>query len=105
MKVQPLLFLGDKRRGAVTARVEAGSRRWRQLWVPGSDDSFEATCEPPPAGGFTEHVASVATSCWELEVAGECTAILLLPHATFAWVVHEGAGVQPMNSTGTQAAD
>jgi flagellar motor switch/type III secretory pathway protein FliN len=105
MKAQPLLFLGDKRRDAVTSRIAAGSRRWRQLWAPGSDDTFEATCEPPATEGFTEHVASVATSCWELEVAGERTAVLLLPHSTFAWVVHEGAGVQPMNAAGVHAAD
>jgi hypothetical protein len=105
MKAQPLLFLGDKRRRAVTTRISAGSRRWRQLWAPGADDAFDATCEPLAACGFTEHVASVATSCWELEIADERTAVLLLPHSTFGWVVHEGAGVQPMDAPGVPAAD
>jgi len=105
MKAQPLLFLGDKRRHAVTARIEASSRRWRQAWAPGSDDTFDATCEPLAADGFTEHVASVATSCWSLETGDERAAVLLLPHATFGWVVHEGNGVQPMDAAGVPAPD
>jgi hypothetical protein len=105
MTAQPLLFLGDKRRRAVTARIETGSRRWRQLWVPGSDDAFEATCEPLAPEGFTGHVASVATSCWALEAGDECTVVLLLPHSTFAWAVHEGAAAQPMNTAAMATAD
>jgi flagellar motor switch/type III secretory pathway protein FliN len=104
MKPQPLLFLGDTRRAAVTARIEAGSRRWRQLWSPGSDEAFHATCEPPAAQGFSEHVASAATSCWALESGDERLAVLLLPHATFAWMVHDGV-VQPMNTSAMTAAD
>jgi hypothetical protein len=103
MKAQPLLFLGDKRRRAVTARIEAGGRRWRQHWVPGSDDTFEVTCEPPASGGFTEQVASAATSAWALETGDERAAVLLLPHSTFAWVVHEGAGAQPMDAAAVPA--
>jgi flagellar motor switch/type III secretory pathway protein FliN len=105
MKAQPLLFLGDRRRQAVTGRIEASSRRWRQLWSPGSDDTFEATCETPTADGYTGHVASVATSCWALDAGDERAAVLLLPHSTFAWVVHEGTGVQPMDAAGMSAPD
>ena len=105
MKAQPLLFLGDKRRRAVTARIETASRRWRQSWSPGSDDAFEATCEPTAPGGFTEHVASAATSCWSLDTGDERAAVLLLPHSTFAWAVHDGAGSQPVNLAATPAMD
>jgi flagellar motor switch/type III secretory pathway protein FliN len=95
MKAQPLLFLGDKRRRAVTARIEAGCRRWRRQWAPGSDEAFEVACDSPAAGGFAEPVASAATTGWALETGDERAAVLLLPHSTFAWMVHEGA--QPMN--------
>jgi flagellar motor switch/type III secretory pathway protein FliN len=104
MKAQPLLFLGDKRQRTVTARIEAGSRRWRQLWAAGSDDTFEASCESPAAQGFTEHVASAAAGCWELEVSGERVAVLLLPHSTFFWVIH-AAGMQPLDAAAEPHAD
>ncbi|HEY6124845.1 MAG TPA: FliM/FliN family flagellar motor C-terminal domain-containing protein [Steroidobacteraceae bacterium] len=105
MKAPPLLFLGDRRREAVITRIAAASRRWRQMWSPGADDAFEAVCDAPAVGGFSEPVASVATTCWSIDVGNERTAVLLLPHSTFAWVVHEGAGALPPDSAGMQAPD
>jgi flagellar motor switch/type III secretory pathway protein FliN len=93
MKAQPLLFLGERRRAALLERIGAAARRWRQLWAPQAADTFEAGCDAPEAGGFTVPVASVATSAWQFEVAGERIAVLLLPHATFAWSVHEAGSV------------
>ena len=66
---------------------------------------FEASCEPPASQGFTDQVATVALSAWELEVAGERLAVLLLPHSTFFWVVHDGAGLQPTDAAAAPAAD
>jgi flagellar motor switch/type III secretory pathway protein FliN len=93
MSTQPLLFLGDKRRGALLARVAECTRRWRQQWAPRADDVFDATCEAPAAGGYTGSVASLVTSCWGLSVADERLAVLLLPHATFGWAVQEQGGL------------
>jgi hypothetical protein len=95
MKPQPLLFLGDRRREAVLKKVSAAARRWRQAWAAQAGEEFEAGCEPPSAAGFTLPVASVATSAWQLELGGEQIAVLLLPHATFAWVLHEGGAAPP----------
>jgi len=92
MKVQPLLFLGDRRRTALQERVAASARRWRQAWAPQASETFEASCEAPTASGFTAPVASVAISGWELCVGGDRVAVLLLPHVTFAWCVHEAGG-------------
>jgi flagellar motor switch/type III secretory pathway protein FliN len=103
MKAPPLLYLGDRRRSAVITRIATASRRWRQMWSPRADDTFEVVCDEPAAGGFSEPVASVATTCWALDVGGDRTAVLLLPHSTFAWVVHEGAGAQPPDSAGMPA--
>src|SRR5688572_27989645 len=93
MKTQPLLFLGERRRAALLERIGTAARRWRQLWAPQAVDTFEANCDAPEAGGFTAPVASVATSAWQFEVSGERIAVLLLPHATFAWSVHEAGSV------------
>jgi flagellar motor switch/type III secretory pathway protein FliN len=93
MKPQPLLFLGKRRREALEARLAAGARRWRQAWTEEGVEGFEAACEPPSAAGFTSPVAMVATSAWQLNRAGECIAVLLLPHATFAWMVQQGGAV------------
>ena len=93
MKPQPLLFLGDKRRSALLARVSESARRWRQHWVARAEDTFDSTCEAPGAGGFSGSVASLATSCWWLTVADERLAALLLPHATFGWAVQEQGGL------------
>ena len=92
MNAQPLLFLGERRRKTLQERAAGAFRRWRQVWAPESQEVFEASCESPAAGGFVERVASVATSAWELQIAGERVAVLLLPHATFAWCVHAGGG-------------
>ena len=89
MNAQPLLFLGDKRRRTLLARVADSARRWRLSWSK-TGESFEAHCEPPAASGYTELVASISTSCWALEIAGERQAVLLLPHAALHWAVHEG---------------
>lgn len=104
MKAQPLLFLGDRRRAALLERIGASARRWRQAWAPQAADLFEAGCEAPAAGGFTAPVASVATSAWQFEVAGERVAVLLLPHATFAWSVHE-AGSVPLDGATSVTPD
>jgi flagellar motor switch/type III secretory pathway protein FliN len=96
MKAQPLLFLGDRRRTALLARVAASARRWRQSWVAQAPDDFEASCDAPERGGFTARIASVATSAWTLEVGGDRVAMLLLPHATFAWCLHE-SGSAPLD--------
>ena len=104
MNAQPLLFLGDARRSAITVRMASAARRWRQQWIPGADDRFDASCEDPQAEGFAVPVAAVATSCWALEVAGERTAVLLLPHTMFAWCVLE-AGAQAPDLGGAFAAD
>jgi flagellar motor switch/type III secretory pathway protein FliN len=104
MSAQPLLFLGDRRRTAVAARADSAARRWRQHWVPGADDTFEAECEAPHAAGFAAPVAAVATSCWALDVAGERVAVLLLPHGTFAWCVLE-PGAASLDLGGAFAAD
>jgi flagellar motor switch/type III secretory pathway protein FliN len=93
MSTQPLLFLGDKRRSALLARIAECSRRWRQHWVPRADDVFDATSEAPAAGGYPGSVASLATSCWGLRAADEVLAVLLLPHATFGWAVQEQGGL------------
>lgn len=92
MKAQPLLFLGDRRRTALQDRIAAAARRWRQAWAPQTADTFEATCEPPGAAGFSAPVAAVAIGGWELTIGGERVAVLLLPHVTFAWCVHEAGG-------------
>lgn len=92
MNAQPLMFLGDRRRTALTERMASGARRWRQHWVAGADDVFVADCSPPVAGGFAAPIAALATSCWALDVSGERIAMLLLPHATFAWCVLEAGG-------------
>ena len=104
MKAPPLLFLGERRRHALQARMAAALSRWRQAWAPDSQDVFEATCDAPAAAGFTAPVASVATSGWELLIGGERVALLLLPHATFAWCVHQGGG-SPMDGASAVAAD
>jgi hypothetical protein len=102
MKTQPLLFLGERRRQALLERVAAAARRWRQAWAPQSTDTFEASCDAPEPGGYQAPVASVATSAWELEIAGERVATLLLPHSTFAWCVHE-AGSVPLDGSASVA--
>lgn len=104
MSAQPLLFLGDRRRAALTARTSAAARRWRQHWMPGSGDVFESECEAPHAGGFAAPVAAVATSCWALQVAGDRIAVLLLPHGTFAWCVTE-SGAAVLDLGGAFAVD
>lgn len=104
MNAIPLLFLGDKRREALATRLASAARRWRQHWVPGAADIFEATCEAPAADGFASPVAAVAISCWALEIAGERVAVLLLPHGTFAWCVLE-PGAQALDLGGAFAAD
>jgi hypothetical protein len=104
MSTQPLLFLGDRRRTAVAARIASGARRWRQHWVPGADEAFDAECGAPQPEGFASPVASVATSCWALDVAGERVATLLLPHGTFAWCVLE-AGAAALDLGGAHSAD
>jgi len=104
MSAQPLLFLGDRRREALTARTAAAARRWRQHWVPGADDAFDAACAAPHADGFAAPVASVATSCWALAAAGDRIAVLLLPHGTFAWCVTE-TGAAALDLGGSYAAD
>jgi flagellar motor switch/type III secretory pathway protein FliN len=104
MKAQPLLFLGERRRTALESRTATALGRWRQAWAPGAGDSFETSSESPGAGGFKELVASVATSGWELCVGGERVAVLLLPHSTFAWCVHNGGG-QPLDGAMPVAAD
>jgi hypothetical protein len=50
-------------------------------------------------------VASISIGCWALEIDGERQAVLLLPHSTLLWSVHEtglsaleGAGVSGANS-------
>jgi len=91
MSTQPLLFLGDRRRDALTARCAAAARRWRQTWVARADDTFEVDCESLADDGAAP-VASVTTSAWQYEVADERLAVLLLPHSTFAWSVHEPGG-------------
>jgi len=93
MNSQPLLFLGDKRRSALLARVSECARRWRQHWVPRAEDTFESTCDAPAAGGYSGSVASLATSCWSLAVGGDRVAVLLLPHATLGWAVQEQGGL------------
>jgi flagellar motor switch/type III secretory pathway protein FliN len=104
MKHQPLLFLGDRRRDAVLQKLASSARRWRQSWVAQSAAEFEANCESPQAAGFTLPVASVATSAWQLELAGDRIAVLLLPHVTFAWVLHED-GVAPPDSAAAVAPE
>jgi hypothetical protein len=104
MKAQPLLFLGERRRKALAERVALSARRWRQAWAAQAADTFEATCEAPEGAGYKEPVASVATSAWELQIGGERVAILLLPHATFAWCVHEAGGVPLDGSTSVAPA-
>ncbi len=104
MKPQPLLFLGDRRRNAVLQKLAVGARRWRQAWAAQSGEEFEASCESPTAAGFTLPVASVATSAWQLELGVDRIAVLLLPHVTFAWVLHEG-GAAPPDSAAAVAAD
>jgi flagellar motor switch/type III secretory pathway protein FliN len=90
MNTQPLLFLGEKRRDAVTERAGECLRRWRQQWSREAAESFEVNVEPPKAGGFTGHVAGAATHCWALELGAQRLAVLLLPHSTFTWAVLEG---------------
>ena len=104
MKSQPLLFLGERRRAALQERVAAAARRWRQAWAAQATDTFDISCEAPEAGGFTVPVAAVATSGWELELGGDRVAVLLLPHSTFAWCVHEGGGL-PHDGGASVAAD
>jgi flagellar motor switch/type III secretory pathway protein FliN len=104
MKPQPLLFLGARRRNAVLQKLAMSARRWRQGWAAQSGEEFEASCESPMAEGFTLPVASVATSAWQLELAGDRIAVLLLPHATFAWALHEG-GAAPPDSAAAVAAE
>jgi hypothetical protein len=90
MNPQPLLFLGDKRRDAVTERAGECLRRWRQKWSREAGESFEVNVEPPKAGGFAGHVAGAATHCWALDLGAQRLAVLLLPHSTFTWAVLEG---------------
>jgi len=104
MNAQPLLFLGDRRRDALTARTSTAARRWRQHWVPGADDTFQTECDPPRAGQQATPVAAVSTSFWALDVAGERIAMLLLPNATFAWCVTETGATSP-DLAGTITAD
>lgn len=104
MNAQPLLFLGDRRRAALTAGAASAARRWRQHWVPGANDTFEADCEAPHAAGFSAPVATMATSCWALDVAGERVAVLLLPHGTLAWCVLE-SGAASLDLGAAFAAD
>jgi hypothetical protein len=104
MKPQPLLFLGQKRKQLLLARMADSARRWRTSWIAQSTDTFEAQCEPPAAGGHTELVASVSTSCWALEISEERQAVLLLPHSTWLWAVQE-AGVTSLDNPGTPDAD
>ena len=80
-----------------TAPARAGRARVRvrpalaPAWVPRAADTFEAECEAPAAGGFAGAVASIATSCWAIDVADERVAVLLLPHATFVWACRSRA--------------
>lgn len=104
MSAQPLLFLGDRRRAALTTRVASAARRWRQHWVPGANEEFEAECAAPQPAGFAAPVAAAATSCWALEVAGERVAVLMLPHGTFAWCVLE-SGTPALDLGGSPNAD
>lgn len=104
MKVQPLLLLGEKRKAALLARAVDSARRWRSSWAGPSTDTFEAQCESPMPGGHTELVASISTSCWALEIAGERQAVLLLPHSTLLWAVHEaGANVLDAGNAGADS--
>jgi flagellar motor switch/type III secretory pathway protein FliN len=93
MNTQPLLYLGDRRRSAMLARVSESARRWRQMWVPQGEETFEASCEAPGPGGYSDPVASLAISCWSLEIASARVAVLLLPHTTFGWSVQEPGGL------------
>jgi hypothetical protein len=103
MSTQPLLFLGDKRRRALLARVAESARRWRGSWAAQSTETFEAQCEPT-AGGYSEPVASISIGCWALEIDGERQAILLLPHSTLLWSVHE-TGLSALEGAGVAGAD
>jgi len=104
MNTQPLLFLGERRRNALQSRAASALARWRSGWVPGLQDAFEVSCEPPDVAGFTAPVASVATSGWSLCVGDERMAVLLLPHATFSWCVHASGG-QPFDGGAAVAPD
>jgi flagellar motor switch/type III secretory pathway protein FliN len=101
---QPLLFLGEKRRQVVTERVADALRRWRQSWSEDAAAQFDVGTEAPTAEGFTSPVASVATTCWALELGAQRLAVLLLPHATFAWAV-QGAGTPVIDTGPAVAAD
>jgi flagellar motor switch/type III secretory pathway protein FliN len=90
MNPQPMLFLGDRRRQALTNRVADCLRRWRQSWARDSNDAFEVSAEAPKAGGFGDLVAGATTHCWALDMGEQRIAVLLLPHSTFVWAVHEG---------------
>lgn len=102
MSVQPLLFLGERRRRALVERFAAAARRWRKAWTL-SDEGFEVTCEPVTESGQAP-VGAAATSAWQYEVADERVAVLLLPHGTFAWAVHE-AGAQPLDGGASHPAE
>jgi hypothetical protein len=104
MSAQPLLFLGDRRRAAITTRTATAARRWRQHWLTAANDSFAVECEAPRATGPASPIAAVATGCWALDVAGERVATLLLPHGTFAWCVLE-AGAAALDFGGGVAAE
>jgi flagellar motor switch/type III secretory pathway protein FliN len=95
---QPLLFLGDNRRQAVRARIADALRRWRQSWVRDATDTFDVTVEAPSAEGFAAPVAGAVTHCWALELGAQRLAVLLLPHATFAWAV-QSTGPAPHEAT------
>jgi flagellar motor switch/type III secretory pathway protein FliN len=95
-----LLFLGERRRAALTGRVAASARRWRQAWSPQSAETFDVTCESPQP--TIVPVAGATTSAWELCAGGEPVAVLLLPHATFAWCVHEN-GDSPLDGAAAVA--
>lgn len=107
MNAQPLLVLGDRRREALLARTADAARRWRQSWLPQSTDTFECSCEPPAAtmpASMAASVASVATSCWALEVSGERIAVLSLPHSTFHGCVQQ-SGAATSDIASQPAAD
>jgi flagellar motor switch/type III secretory pathway protein FliN len=86
-RAQPLLYLGEKRRQVLCARGNDALRRWRQSWMPDATDGFDVTAEPPSPKGFSAPIAGAMTSCWGLELGAQRLAVLLLPHATFAWAV------------------
>jgi hypothetical protein len=90
MSDQPLLFLGDKRRDALVARMAERLRSWRRSWADGSSTAFEVVVDAPKVGGFAAPVAAAMTHCWALDLNEQRLAVLLLPHSTYAWAVQEG---------------